>query len=624
MASGTIHLNESSASGNYIDGKITWSSTTDKDANTSDVTVKLYVAKGHWDMQLTIPTTGTWTYTLKINGTTYTGSKSDFSVLEDWELVYTKTVTGIKHDDDGGKSITISASVLGPSGTTLAGHKTEGSGTATFDTVPRASTIESLSCSTSYLDGTITAKYTPKSALYYNQRIVYLNHGGTITSIRSANLGQKSAEQQTSTINLTDEELSAIYAKVTNTTSAKLRVSFITYSDSGYTSKIGSAQYKEITLTIPTKIKPTASLAVAAVNTNSWIKSRGLYVAGYSQVKLTLTAKAGEGASISSRTISGDGFSVSGSTVTANIDSAGGYTFNGKITDSRGRSASAPNAIEALPYFPPAVTSLKVERGTYSSGWIASENGPDIRVLFKVRLELVDNGNTYSATFKLDGTATAPDYGTTSDLASEASRAAYFYDIDGEISHAMTLTVADKVGVSASATITIPSKNVTIEFNDSGKGIAFGKTSEKDAFECAMDAEFSGKVNFVGNGAAIEAIRASLGICKEIWSGECSEGETVEIPELTNYQMFRVYMTGLSTIILAHRYNGYLRGIGGLRFNDGHRTYAINARTLDSNGEPSPSGTRLQITNLSYIDHAPDGSHGKETACSLSRLVGIV
>lgn len=490
MASGTIHLNESSASGNYIDGKITWSSTTDKEANTSDVTVKLYVAKGHWDMQLTIPTTGTWTYTLTINGANYTGSKSDFSVLEDWELVYTKTVTGIKHDDDGGKSITISASIIGPSGTTLAGHKTSGSGTATFETVPRASTIDSLICSTSYLDGTITAKYTPKSASYYNQRIVYLNHGGAITSIRSANLGQKSAAQQTSTINLTDDELSAIYAKVTNTTSAKLRVSFITYSDSGYTSKIGSAQYKEITLTIPTKIKPTASLAVAAVNTNTWIKSLGVYVAGYSQVKLTLTAKAGEGASLSSQTISGDGFSVSGSTVTADIASAGSYVFNGKATDSRGRSASAPNAITALPYSPPAVTTIVVERGEYTTEWVAGENGPDVRIVFKVGLSLADNGNAYSAAFTLDGSAKAPNGGATSGLASGVNRAVYFLDLDGETSHTLTLAFTDKVGETTKATVTIPSDSVVVEYRANGKGVAFGKTSERDGFECAWPAHF--------------------------------------------------------------------------------------------------------------------------------------
>ena len=492
MASGTINFDKSStAGGSYIIGKITWSSSTNSSANTSDVTAKLYVKKLHPDMTLTEPTSGTWSYRLSINGEVTTSSVS-LSVLESWVLVATKTVSNIQHGTDGSKTINISGWVSAPSATTLVGHKTDGSEDVDLNTIARAATIESLKCSTSYLDGTITATYTPKSASHYIKRIVYLNSPSTV--IRTADLGQKSASQQTSTINFSASELSTIYGKLPSTTSAVIKVAFLTYSDSGYKTQVGSAQSKTITLTIPTSVKPTASLAVAAVNSNTWIKSLGAYVAGYSQVKLTLTASAGEGAKISSTSISGDDFSVSGTTVTANLAASGTFTFTGKAVDSRGRSASDDKKITVLAYSQPAIASIKVERGEYTTSWAASENGPDVRVLFKTTLDLVDEGNTYGVSFELDGSSVTPNSGATSGLVSDSSRTVYFLDVDGEVSHTLTMTATDKVGATATASIVIPSINVTVEFNESGKGVAFGKTSEKEGLECAWPAYFSDNI----------------------------------------------------------------------------------------------------------------------------------
>lgn len=500
MASGTINLSISGTSGaleSYIVGKITWSSSNDEEANTSDVTAKLYVRKLHPGMTLTIPTSGTWSYKLTINNTVVPGSKS-MSVLEDWVLVTSYTVKDIAHNSNGKKSITISGSVSAPTGTSLAGHTTSGSASVDLGTIPRNATVDSLSCSTSYLDGEITAVYTPQYAFYYIRRVAYLNKGGSLTTIRDTDLGQKAAAATESKINFTDEELSKIYARITDTTKATIRVAFMTYSDPLYLKKVGDTAYKEITLTIPTSVKPTASLSVAAVNSNAWIKGLGVYVAGYSQAKLTLSAEAGEGASLASTTISGEGFTHSGTAVTASLLSSGKFTFSGKATDTRGRSASSSKEITVLPYSPPAVTTITVERGEYTSAWEARENGPDIRVVFKVGLSLVDQGNTYSATFTMDGAARVPNGGATSGLASGANRAVYFLDLDGEVSHTLTFTFTDKVGTESKAAVIVPTDNVTIEYRANGKGIAFGKTSERDGFECAWPAYFDGYIHTNG------------------------------------------------------------------------------------------------------------------------------
>ena len=140
MASATINLPASASSGKYIDTKIEWNSVADHDANKSDVTAKLYVRKGDTTQTLTIATTGTWTYTLTVNGNSVSGTVS-LSVLQDWVLVATKTVTGIAHGTNGEKTITIFGSVTAPSGTSFKGHKSSGSDTATLDTIPRESSV---------------------------------------------------------------------------------------------------------------------------------------------------------------------------------------------------------------------------------------------------------------------------------------------------------------------------------------------------------------------------------------------------------------------------------------------------------------------------------------------------
>lgn len=363
------------------------------------------------------------------------------------------------------------------------------SATVTMEGVTRDVVFDKISAATEYLDGAITCQYTSRHKSYYVRRIVYLNTNGTLTSIRSANLGQKAVGSQTSTINLTDEELSSIYKLVKTSTSATLRVAFLTYSDSGYTVKVGSTSYKEIKLKIPTDIAPTVALTVAPVSAISWISKDGLFVAnGVSDAKITIDATPGEGASIASCTLTSqisDHDTADGASHTFTFTDAGEYTFSVTAKDSRGRSDTAKKTITVLAYEAPSITQLQAERGTYSSGWTASDNGPDVRVKFKTTLKLVNNGNTYSAAFKLDSAAVTPAAGSTTGLTSGTEQVVYFKNVDGEKSHRLALTVTDRVGSTMSATITLPTNNVTVEFNSSGKGVAFGKPSEKNALECA-------------------------------------------------------------------------------------------------------------------------------------------
>ena len=410
--------------------------------------------------------------------------------------------------------------------TLLVSHKTNGTGTVTVRTwmdtgisagiveknasltltlIPREATLNSLTCPGGYVDKTITAYYTPQNSTYYNRCIVYVNVNNTLTQIRDEKLGQKSAAQQTYPITFssgTNGELTKIYSKVTNTATAVIRVTFQTFSDSGYKTKVGSDQSKEISLPLPLTVAPTVSLTVTPVNSNSWIAGKNIYVAGLSSATATLSATSGAGISAAPTTsITCNGVTSSGTKLEAVLKQSGTFKFIGKATDSRGRTATDEDEINVLSYSSPSVTSMTVERGELNgTSWETKATGTDVRVTYKTTLALADKGNVYAAKFEIDGGAKTPSNSTTSGLKTGTEYAAYFVDVNGDTSHVLKLTVTDSVGYAGVATITIPTTHITMEFNASGKGIAFGKTSEKDAFECDWDMYITGDLyaNHIG------------------------------------------------------------------------------------------------------------------------------
>lgn len=497
MAGSSFEFTKSSSntSGSYIVGKIVWTSTVvDIAKRWSSLNVKIYVKKNNTSMTLTEPTSGTWSYSLTVNGNTYTGTNLK-SVLTDWVEVINYTIPTILHDTDGSKSISISGSVTAPTGTSLVGLKTSGSGTAKLDTIASATTIDSLTCSSEDVTGTITAKYTPKSASYYNRRIVSVYSSNAWVQIHSKDLGQQPTSQQTHTLKFDANELTKIYANVTSAI-VKVRVVFQTYYNSSYSTKIGSDQSRTIELSLPDVCNPTASLTVTRADSNSWITSKNIYVAGLSSVTVKLTATPGEGATLKSAKAfyNNTGFDAD-TPITFKLNKSGNIEFTAQVTNSRGQSASASKTITVLSYSSPAIASMQTERGTYNNGWTVDENGQDVRVAFKTTLALTDKGNTYSATFKVNGASKTPNQGATTGLASGDECVVYFIGLNGDVSHTLALTATDSTGSTRSATITIPTARVTIEFNKDGDGIAFGKTAEKNkTFECAWDAEFRGAV----------------------------------------------------------------------------------------------------------------------------------
>ena len=509
LKKGTITFSQSKTndSGSYIIGKIEWRQEEDvlRPETITYVYQDIYVKKGNSSTTLNDPTTGTWTYSTTFGTVSSHGSAPSKSVLTDWVWLARKENV-IAYESDGTASVRLGGHVQAPSGTSYAGLATSGYETVALAPYNKPTLLNSLSSVNGLLNEEITATYTPRSASFRNQCIVEVNVNGTLTQILTEKLGQKATTAyQEYPIQFKSNQLSKIYGIVKNTANVTIGVTFRTYRDTNYTIQVGTDQYREITLSIPPTVAPEVDLQVSPINSNDWLASEEIYVAGLSGVTATMTGEAGEGAQVKARNIIYDG-STYDATTPLNIPTlkkSGTVIFTAQLIDSRNRSASESQSITVLSYSAPAVTSMTTERGTYNGGkWEVADNGEDIKVTFNTTLSLKDNGNLYNAVFKLDGSAKSPVDGDPTNLASVTEYAVYFTGVSGEVSHTLAMTVTDKAGKTGTATLTVPTKHITIEFNDSGKGIAFGKTSEKDAFECAWDADFHGTVKKIRDDGA--------------------------------------------------------------------------------------------------------------------------
>ena len=446
--------------------------------------------------------TKTAKYYVSINGGAETEYTASYTLPKNSTTTIVDGIITVAHKTDGSGNVTvrtwmdtgISAGVV---------TKTE---SLTLITIPRETTLDSLVLTGGNLTGTINVNYTPKNSSFYNKYIVYVNVNKQLTQIRTDALNSGTT-QQTYPLKFNADNLALIYSKVSNSSSATIRVTIQTYLDNTCKTKIGSDQSREITVALPTSVAPTAALTIVPVHSNAWVagvrdNGEEIYVAGLTGATVKLVANPGTGAQPDTASITYDGTTVNTTfNTTLNVktlNKAGEIKFTAKVVDSRGRSATVEKPITVRSYSSPTVTSMNVERGIYNNGsWETNATGGDVRVIFQTTLSLNAEGNVYTAAFKIDNKEPTQLVGTISGLKSGVSRTVYFVGVDGDVSHTLKLTVTDKVGNVGAATITIPTTHITVEYKANGKGIAFGKTSEKDAFECAWDAEFTGDVTIV-------------------------------------------------------------------------------------------------------------------------------
>ena len=455
MASGTINLSKSASSGGYIEAKIVWNATADTASNTSkNVTASIYVRKDNTDMTLTIPTSGTWTWVLTINGSKVSGSVSK-DVLLDWVLVGTHTVSSIAHSSDGSKSIVISGSVTAPSGTGLAGHTSSGSGTAKLDTIARA-TQPTLSVTSVEMGGSILIGLAPASSSF-THALRY--------SIGNAS-GKISSNPWTIPLDLANQ--------IPNDTEGTLTIYCDTYSNG---TLIGT---KPVTLTVmvPESIKPDLDLRSCADMTGAYT-ALGTYVQNVSMLELYAITSGSYGSWITGLSITLDGKPYSSGDL---VTGSGDLKLLVIATDTRGRSSTVEETISVAAYKEP---KLSLDAHRCEANGTANDAGEYAKIVVSGSTEQINGRNTAKCMLTYGGITV--DLGiSTGSFNQELIVAA-----PSERTMSISATLSDALK-SLPRSMVLSTGYATMDFLAGGKGIAFGTTATKEGFTCAMDTDFSG------------------------------------------------------------------------------------------------------------------------------------
>lgn len=452
--------------------------------NTSTVRVRVQLVST--GSSYNINSTATKNGSVSINGTTYKFTFTAQLSGGQTKTLDDRTVT-ISHGSNGKKTCSFGFSTslnVTLSGTYWSTISKSGSGT--FDTIPRASTFDSVAAASKYADSAITYKYTPKASSFYNRLVVKVG-GSTLATV---NLGAKAASQQTGTLSLTSAQLNTVYSKYPKAVSAILAFTVETYSNSGYTSKVGTSAERKLTLTFPTSLVPTISNVAISEAVSGLAAKFGAYVQNKSKVKVVTSASGVSGSSISSIKVTMNGTTYTGSSVTSGfLTKSGTISISVKVTDTRGRVASQSKNISVASYSPPKVKTFTGFRA--KSDGTEDYNGTYVKMNLSFSISSVGDKNdkSYTIEYKLKSasTWTAITSGSVYSLSSSPISGAVF-----NVDHAydVRLKVTDYFG-SDSKAIDIPTAFTLLDLRSTGKGIAFGKVSEKDGIEFGMETFFS-------------------------------------------------------------------------------------------------------------------------------------
>lgn len=454
-----------SFSGSIVSGhyqlRVDWSQAQNVSANTSTITAKIYLVND-WSLNIYGRTSS-----ITINGTSQNYSSDSISTTGTHLL---GTVTqSVAHNSDGSKSIAMSC-VFNIQATISGTYYSSISCSAnvTLDTIPRAS---SVSMPAATMGSEVTISIDPAVDMFtHTLTYSFGSASGTITTKTSL-----LAVKWTPALTLANQ--------IPNATSGTGTLTCYTYSGS---TLIGTKSIT-ITLKVPTSVVPTIGSFTATRVDGTVPSSWGIYVQNKSAVTLTISNAAGAyGSTIKAYSITGGSYSGSSSTLTTGVlVSSGTYTFTGKVTDSRGRTATKTVSISVVAYSPPSFTGYSSYRSN-SSG-TASDTGTYIRGLVNYTYASCSSKNSVTrATYYKRSSATS----WTNASKSFSSGTAFTFgggNISTEYTYDVKYTLTDAFS-TISVTDTVSTAAVLMDFLSGGRGIAIGKVAEtENCLEVSQD-----------------------------------------------------------------------------------------------------------------------------------------
>lgn len=422
-----------------------------------------------------ISSTASKDWSATVNGTKYSGTNT-IGVANNATKTLASGSTTITHTADGSKSFSYSFSQ--EFGITFGGASIgtkSGSGTGTLNTIPRA-TQPTVSASSVDMGGKVTIN-TPRASSSFTHDLAYAFAGSGYTSITT---GVGTSYSWT---------VPDLASKIPSATSGTVTIRCITKNGS---TTVGT---KTVLLTakVPSSVVPTIS-SVAVVEATAGIAAQfGVLVQGKSKVKTTITAAGAKGSTISAYSATYQGKTYTASTWTSDvIKGSGTQSITVKVKDSRGRwSAATTKTFTVQAYEAPTITKLRAYR--VNAQGVADDQGQYAAVEYAYAVAPVGGKNTASmkVEFKL---STAAEYATSDVLTSSTAltgtaKAISTTTFSSDYQYDLKLTVVDFFEATATFTTVLPSGAVVLDIKEDGKGLALGKTADKEGVDFGWSAK---------------------------------------------------------------------------------------------------------------------------------------
>lgn len=443
--------------------------------------------------------TSTIAYTLSINRTSNISSSAakSYSITINGVKVASGTVTiggtgtktlktgttTITHNSDGSKvfSYSFSQQIDITWGSTWIGTVT-GSSSGTLPTIPRATT-PTLSAASTVMGSAVTITMNrASSAFTHTLSYKFGNASGT--------LGTGLGTSYSWTIPLT------LASQIPNATSGTGTITCQTYNGSAL---IGTKSISFVA-TVPVSVVPvinSVTVTETVTDPNIATKFSG-FVQSKSKPKVVTTATGAYNSTIQSykvyiRDSSDNNLAIyTGADIIAEpILISGTIKVVAQVTDSRGRVASYSQNITMLAYERPKINGFTAFR--CNSDGTANYEGEYLNISLNFNIATVNNLNDkyYEVDYRLKG-ATTWTVLVSNNVYSRNDSFITTAIFSGDNAYEIKLQLYDFFE-GTSVIVDIPTAFTLIDFRSTGKGIAFGKVSEKDAMEIALDVDLTGE-----------------------------------------------------------------------------------------------------------------------------------
>lgn len=442
------------AYGSYLAYIVEWRAAANPAANTSDVTVNVYLS--HYAVSISAKP-----ISCTVNGVTKQASSQPLSQsakVKRKSLLASFSFPGTAHAADGTLSCAVSSAwscALTYSGAYYASMAV--SGTLTGDKIPRASSIASLSTNVPLDGASPLAVHIDRAVPSYTHTVRFVFGTKSYTV--------QNAAQEASFVPPQDwlAEIPAASAGIGTCTVE-------TYNGAAY---VGSAS-KGFILLCPEDAVPVMADPVVTRVQNAVPAAWDLYLQNLSGVKIEAAGASGVfGSAVKSYKIECAGYTSDTSSLTVEkLPLAGDAAYTVTVTDTRGKSAVKSGSIQVAPYAPPAVDSLAAYRCDHAGNRL--ENGTYLCIKAGASYTVIgENLLSLSAQILLNG-------GVLYTRTLLAGQAAVIGPVQADKAYDVKVTAADLFS-SGERWAMVSSTRYYLHFKKGGgRGVAFGKAAEHD------------------------------------------------------------------------------------------------------------------------------------------------